>query len=88
MPRRSANVTRVRFTPARASNGLLGYVTCRVGPLHLDGLAPRRCRSGRLALSLPCWRDARGRRHPFVRPGGPGLERAILEALGAEGVEP
>jgi len=82
------SVTRVRPVPAPDGAGRVGFVACTVAGLRLDGLVLRRTRGGRLALSFPCRRDARGRRHPFVRPEGPGLERAILQALRAGGVEP
>jgi hypothetical protein len=65
----------------RPANGLLGYVSCTVAGLHLDGLTLRRTRGGRLAVSFPCRRDRRGRRHPIVRPRGKALEAAILAAL-------
>lgn len=75
-------VTNVLFTSAPDDAGLLGYVSCRVGDLRLDGLALRRTRAGRLRVTFPCRRDRRGRSHPLVRPVGPGVEAEILAALG------
>lgn len=83
-------MSRVRFTPASptsAAIGLLGFVELRYGGLQLDGIAVRWTRADELALSFPCRRDARGRKHPIVRPLGPRereeIERAVLAQLGA-----
>ena len=64
-----------------AQRGLLGYLACRVGALHLDGLTLRRTRRGRLTVSFPCRRDRHGRKHYLVRPADPGVEAAILAAV-------
>lgn len=78
-------VTAVRLVRARSSNGLLGYISCTVGPVRLDSLTLRRRRDGSLGVSYPCRRDRQGRRHYLVRPTGPALERAILTTLGRRG---
>ena len=85
-------VTEVRLMPGRPRDrdaGLLGWVSCTVGAtLRLDGLALRRTREGRLALSFPCRRDRQGRKHPLVRPlddaARVSIERQILAALRLE----
>lgn len=77
-------VSDVLFTSAPDGRGLLGYVSCRVDDLLLDGLALRRTRGGRLTVAFPCRRDRRGRMHPLVRPVGPGVEAAILAALAGD----
>lgn len=62
----------VRFTAApkdARARGLLGWVSATVGEsLHLDGIAVRRTRDGRLTLSFPSRRDAAGVDHPIIRP--------------------
>ena len=82
-------VTAVQFTPAgdaERQTGLLGWVTCVLGDLlRLDGIAVRRTRVGRLALSFP-----RGRgKHPPVRPSDDearrAIERQIFDAIGLDG---
>jgi len=83
-----ARVTALRLTPACRSNGLVGYLSLRVAGLRLDGLTLRRTRAGRLAVSFPCRRDSRGRRHPILRPTGRSLEAAILAALRRRGAIP
>ena len=56
-------------TSQELATGLLGWVTIQVGALLLlDGIALRRTRGGRLALSFPERSDSHGRRHPIVRP--------------------
>lgn len=61
--------------------GLLGWASFTLGDLHLDGVAVRRTRDGRLTLSFPERRDARGGRHPIVRPLDDAARRAIEEAV-------
>lgn len=78
-------VTTVRLVRTRSTNGLLGFVSCSVAGLCLDGLTLRRTRQGRLAVSFPCRRDRSGRKHPIVRPRDGSLERAILAALRRQG---
>ncbi len=81
-------VTDVRLVPACPANGLLGYLSCKVAGLRLDGLTLHRTRAGTFVVSFPCRRDRRGRKHPIVRPTGPALERAILAALRRTGAIP
>jgi len=81
-------VTAVRFVRVRPANGLLGFVSCTVAGLRLDGLTLRQTRGGRLAISYPVRHDRSGRKHPIVRPRGPALERAILAALRRRGMLP
>lgn len=65
-------ISNLRYAPASSrqrSEGLLGWVSFRLaGAFHIDGVALRRTRDGRLALSWPVRRDSRGRHHPLVRP--------------------
>jgi len=62
---------------------LLGYVSCTIGRLRVDGLTVRRSSSGRLSVSLP-----RRRGHPIVCPlvgeDTRSMETQILAALGLE----
>ncbi len=78
-------VSDVSFAPASPADvrrGLIGFVSATIdGVLRLDGLTLRKSRAGHVSISFPCRRDRRGRKHHLVRPIGPGLERAILEAL-------
>lgn len=76
-------VTDVRLAPAPAREraaGLLGFVSCTINGLRVDGLALRRTRHSGHRITLP-----RRRGHPVVRPvargGTDALERAILDAL-------
>ena len=53
-------ISSVRFAPASDADqraGLLGFVTCTMGNLVLDGITVRRTRAGQLALSFPERRD-------------------------------
>jgi len=80
-----ARVTHVHLVRTRPKNGLLGYVSCTVANLRIDGLTLRRTRDGRFAISFPCRRDGHGRKHPIVRARDGSLERAILSALRRQG---
>jgi hypothetical protein len=86
-----ARIHDVRFVPASPRDrgtGLMGFVSCEIGLLRVHGLALRRTRSGRLALSFPCPRDRRGREHVVVRPlddrARRVVETQVFEALGLE----
>jgi hypothetical protein len=73
-------------SPADVRRGLVGFVGATIdGVLRLEGMTLRRSRAGHDSISFPCRRDRRGRKHQLVRPIGPGLEKAILDALGAVG---
>jgi hypothetical protein len=65
-------IAEVKFAGASAEDvarGLLGWVSCTLsGSLQLDGIAVRRTRGGKIALSFPARKDARGVQHPFLRP--------------------
>ena len=86
-------VSSIRYVPAGPEDqqrGLLGWVSCALGLIRVDGIAVRRTLSGRLALSFP-----RGRgRHPVVRPLNDEARLAIEEAVlasigwGGDGSEP
>lgn len=68
-------VTVVAFVPApraERTRGILGWVDLRVPGLHLDSVAVRRTRDGRLVLSFP---ERRGR--AVVRPEDNDARRAI-----------
>ena len=82
-------ITIVSFSTAPARDrerGLIGWLSLEVdGLLVLDGVALRRTRAGRLALSFPAPTDRRGRRRALVRPlddrARRAIEGAVLEAL-------
>ena len=59
------------------ARGLLGFASFTLGPVRLDGIAVRRTREGRLALSFPTRRDRFGRLHPIVRPVDDAARRAL-----------
>ena len=92
----SLRVTEVRFSPARPDqieDGHLGFVAVVLdGELKLDGIALRRTRDGRRALSFPRRRDQRGFEHPYIRPltdeARIDLERQVFEALRLGSVAP
>ena len=68
-------------------DGLLGWMTLEIDALLVvDGVALRRTRSGRLALSFPRRTSRRGRQYALVRPrdeiAGRAIEEAVLSALG------
>ena len=70
----------VRFTPASTSDerrGLLGFVSCTVGDLVLDGITVRRTREGRLTLSFPARRGRGGEQHAYIRPIDESARRVI-----------
>jgi hypothetical protein len=80
-------------TRAEVATGLLGWVSCVLqDTLRLDGLALRRTADGRLALSFPARKDARGREHPYVRPlddrARREIEAQVFRALGIGEVTP
>ena len=89
MRRSVPQITSVRFTPTGVEDqckGLLGFVTCTVGDLVLDGITVRRTREGRLTLSFPARRDRSGRDHPYIRPLDDAtrreIEAQVFRALG------
>jgi len=78
------SVRHVRFVAACAGDraaGLLGWVSCSLGAVRLDGIAVRRTRKGRSTLSFP---RGRGHRHP-VRPiddeARKAIEREVFAAI-------
>ncbi len=85
-------VMNVEFTPApRAAvrRGMLGYLSFDLeGTWHVDGVALRRTRGGRLALSFPSRIDRFGFEHAHLRPtcdrARRAIERAVLAELGLE----
>ncbi len=86
-----SEVRLVAATQADQCRGLLGYVSLLIdGCLHVDGIALRRTRGGRLALAFPCRRDRDGRRRAIVRPlndaARVSIERRVLAALQLEEV--
>ena len=81
-------VSSVRFTPAKPphrATGLLGWVSCSLGAVRLDGIAVRRTRDGRLVLSFPRGRGQRPPVRPLDDEARRTLEREILGAIGLEG---
>lgn len=77
-------VEAVRFTPAPeylVRTGLLGFVTCTIGPLRIGGLALRRTSAGHITVAYPERRGRGGRRHALVRPASRATQRAIEDAV-------
>ena len=58
----------MKWEVARQRDGLLGWLSLRIGNLLLDGVALRRTSRGDLTLSWPARRDRGGRDHPVVWP--------------------
>lgn len=88
-PLRISAVTLIDAKPADVRRGLLGFVSCTLGGrVRLDGLTLRRSREGRLYVSFPRPRDARGRERSTVRPVDVAsqreIEAQIFLALGIE----
>ena len=84
----SFRASAIRFAPAGPrdrATGLLGWVTCTVGDLVLDGITVRRTRHGRLTLSFPARRGRGGESHAFIRPlddrARLAIEREIFDAI-------
>lgn len=90
------SISAVRLTAGSArdeASGLLGFVSLVVNDiLVLDGLALRRTRTGRHALSYPERVDRRGDTHPLIRPRDDAarrqIEELVLKALGISEVKP
>jgi len=88
MPESLPRLSAVRFTAADADDrrtGLLGWATCVLGDLVLDGIAVRVTRDRRLTLSFPARRDRSGQQHAFMRPvddqARRRIEREVLAAI-------
>jgi DNA-binding cell septation regulator SpoVG len=86
LPLEISEVVFTTATAALAQTGLLGFVSCCLNrALRLDGLTLRRTQDGKLTLSFPARRDARGRQHHFVRPIDDEtrreIERQVIEAI-------
>jgi DNA-binding cell septation regulator SpoVG len=64
--------------------GLVGFVNVELGALRVNGIAVRRTRDGRIALSFPTRRDRHGREHAVVLPVDRDDQREIERALIAE----
>jgi DNA-binding cell septation regulator SpoVG len=83
-------ISDVRFIQGSAADiesGLLGYVSCIVDDrLYLDGITLRKTADGRLALSFPERRTAKGGAFPYIRPVNAAarkdLEAKIFGAIG------
>ena len=85
-------VSDVRFSAAGVElrrEGLLGWVTCTVGNLVLDGITVRRTREGRLTLSFPARRGRGGEQHAYIRPLDDRVRQAIeceiIDAIDVDG---
>jgi hypothetical protein len=81
-------VSRVKFTPAapaEVATGLCGWIACVVDSLRIDGIALRRTRDGRYALTFPARLAGDGRRHAIVQPvsgaARTAVERQVLSLL-------
>ena len=85
-------ITSVAFTTASAAHvraGLLGWVNLVLNDtLLVDGVTLRQTVDGRLTLSLPERRDAKGRKHAVLRPVDDEarllFERQVFAKLGIE----
>ena len=92
MRRSDKIVTSIRFAPAGEADrrtGLLGWITCTVGHLVLDGITVRRTREGRLTLSFPARRSRGGEQHAYIRPlddrARLAIEREVFRAIDLDG---
>jgi len=80
-------ISHVEFTPAgNAERGLLGFVRFRIAEVLLvDSITLRRTRDGRLTLSFPTRRTARGLSrsvlHPLDQAARDEIERVVLHAV-------
>ncbi len=79
----------VRFasaSPEDQRSGLVGFLSFRLGPLRIDGVALRKTSAGRTTLSFPARTDRAGERHHFLRPidneARREIEGQVLTALG------
>jgi DNA-binding cell septation regulator SpoVG len=85
----SLAISDVRFTlgsPADLESGLLGYVSCVLDDrLYVDGITVRKTAAGRVTLSFPEKRTARGA-YPYMRQVNAAardeIERAIMTSIG------
>ena len=81
-------VSSVEFKPApppAVRRGLLGWLAFDIdGTFHVDGVALRRTRAGRLALSFPSRTDRHGLERALLRPTCDRARRAIERAVLAE----
>ena len=90
--RESVRVSDVKFTAAseeQVRTGLLGFLCFVVNAaLRVDGCTLRRTAAGKLTVSYPARRDARGRQHSVVCPIAEHFRRdvqhQILAQLGIE----
>ena len=78
-------------SPRQVSQGLLGWIRCRLDDcVWLDGIALRQTARGKLVLVFPGRRDNLGRDHAFVRPADEAtrqsIELQIMTALRVQGV--
>lgn len=86
-------VSEVVLSPAPRSDqdrGLLGWIALTMdGVLRLHGLALRRTRAGRLAVTFPRRRGRRDREHSVLHPtcdtARREIEAAVIGALEAQG---
>jgi len=77
-------VTAVQFSAAPRRDirtGLLGFASFDLGGVRIEGVAVRRTRDGRLALSFPRRTDRHGVQHDVVRPVDDASRRAIEEEI-------
>ena len=78
----------ISANPRQRRAGLLGWVTMKIGPFVVDGVALRRTTDGRLAFSYPVRTGSRGQRFAIIRPYDEASRRQIetdlLVQLGLE----
>lgn len=81
---RDLQVSDVRFTPAgteEQARGLLGWVSCSVGFLRLDGIAVRRRLRGGRTLSFPKGRRGRFPVRPIDDEARQAIERDVFDDI-------
>ncbi len=85
--RDTLRISDVRFTAASGTEraqGLLGFVSLRLGELILDSLVVRRTRDARYVVGFPHRRDRKGFAHEVVRPTTHEVRRSIENEVIAE----
>ena len=74
----------IRVTPASRwdrRRGLLAYARVELGPYEIDGIAVRRTRGGRLAVSYPRRTAGDGTAHVTFIPTDPRVRAALEQEI-------
>lgn len=80
----TAQVRLLSYCPGKQrdlESGLIGWISIRLPPLVVDGIALRRGHDGHFFLSFPERRDSAGRRHSVVFPPNREARKAIESAV-------